>query len=158
MRWLSGAGRILLGESGEPVRGVGISMDVTETPHIGAAFSAGAEDGSHRTAGRRRGARLQQSVDGDSGVLCDQLLRRTSSLDDPRQADITEIQKAGMRAAGLTRQLLAFSRKQIIEPTRLDLNVVVTDMQAMLRRLIGKEVNDWCWASTRVGAPDGRPR
>ena len=38
-----------------------------------------------------------------------------------------------MRAAGLTRQLLAFSRKQIIEPTLLDLNVVVADMQAMLR-------------------------
>ena len=42
-------------------------------------------------------------------------------------ADIAEIHKAGVRAAGLTRQLLAFSRKQIIEPTLLDLNAVVTD-------------------------------
>ena len=39
------------------------------TPHAGGAVSAGAEDGSHRTAGRRRGARLQQSADRDSGVL-----------------------------------------------------------------------------------------
>ena len=60
--------------------------------------------------------------------------------DDPRQADIIEIQKAGTSAAGLTRQLLAFSRKEIIERTVLDLNVVVADMQAMLGRLIGEDV------------------
>jgi two-component system, cell cycle sensor histidine kinase and response regulator CckA len=59
---------------------------------------------------------------------------------DPHQADITEIQKAGARAGGLTRQLLAFSRKQIIEPTLLDLNVIATDMRAMLGRLIGEDV------------------
>ena len=59
---------------------------------------------------------------------------------DPRRADIREIQDAGTRAAGLTRQLLAFSRKQIIEPTRLDLNDVVADMRAMLGRLIGEDV------------------
>ena len=51
-----------------------------------------------------------------------------------------EIKRAGERAAGLTRQLLAFSRKQIIEPTLLDLNVVVTDMRAMLGRLIEENV------------------
>jgi two-component system cell cycle sensor histidine kinase/response regulator CckA len=59
---------------------------------------------------------------------------------DPRQADIAEIHKAGTCAAGLTRQLLAFSRKQIIEPVRLDLNVVVADMREMLGRLIGETV------------------
>src|ERR1700730_11229039 len=59
---------------------------------------------------------------------------------DPRQADIVEVQKAGTSAAALTRQLLAFSRKQIIEPTRLDLQVVVAEMRAMLGRLIGDDV------------------
>jgi len=59
---------------------------------------------------------------------------------DSRQADIAEIHKAGTCAAGLTRQLLAFSRKQIIEPVRLDLNVVVADMREMLGRLIGENV------------------
>jgi CheY-like chemotaxis protein len=53
---------------------------------------------------------------------------------------MAEIQKAGESAAALTRQLLAFSRKQIIEPTLLDLNVVVTEMRAMLGRLIGEDV------------------
>jgi signal transduction histidine kinase len=59
---------------------------------------------------------------------------------DSLRADIMEIQKAGTRAAGLTRQLLAFSRRQIIEPTLLDLSSVVTDIRAMLGRLIGEDV------------------
>ena len=71
--------------------------------------------------------------------FCELLLTDLGS-DDPRHADIAEIQKAGARGAGLTRQLLAFSRKQIIEPTLLDLNVVVAGMQAMLGRLIGEDV------------------
>ena len=58
---------------------------------------------------------------------------------DPRRADITEIQQAGASGAGLTRQLLAFSRKQVIEPTLLDLNVVVADMREMLGRLLLSE-------------------
>ena len=60
--------------------------------------------------------------------------------DDRRRIDLTEIQKAGVSAAALTRQLLAFSRKEIIEPTLLDLNVVLADMRAMLRRLIREDV------------------
>ena len=46
----------------------------------------------------------------------------------------------GVRAAELTRQLLAFSRKEIIAPTTLDLNVVVADMRVMLDRLIREDV------------------
>jgi two-component system, cell cycle sensor histidine kinase and response regulator CckA len=71
--------------------------------------------------------------------LC-QLLRADLGSDDPRYADVVEIEKAGARGAGLTRQLLAFSRKQIIEPTLLDLNVVVAGMEPMIRRLIGEDV------------------
>lgn len=54
--------------------------------------------------------------------------------------DLLQIQKAGVRGAGLTRQLLAFSRKQIIEPTVLSLNAIVTDMRTMLGRLIGEDI------------------
>ena len=59
---------------------------------------------------------------------------------DPLRKDILEIQKAAERAASLTRQLLAFSRKQMIQPRTLDLNGVVSGMEGMLSRLIGEDI------------------
>jgi PAS domain S-box-containing protein len=56
------------------------------------------------------------------------------------RADIGEITRAAGRAAGLTRQLLAFARKQIIEPRVIDLNQLILEMDALLRRLIGEDV------------------
>jgi two-component system, cell cycle sensor histidine kinase and response regulator CckA len=59
---------------------------------------------------------------------------------DPTRIDLDEIRKAGERAASLTRQLLAFSRKQVLEPRPVDLNEVITQMDKMLRRLIGEDI------------------
>jgi two-component system, cell cycle sensor histidine kinase and response regulator CckA len=59
---------------------------------------------------------------------------------DPMQRNLGEIKKASERAASLTRQLLAFSRKQVLQPKVLDLNSVVPDMERMLRRLIGEDI------------------
>jgi PAS domain S-box-containing protein len=59
---------------------------------------------------------------------------------DPLRDPLTEIEKAGERAAGLTRQLLAFSRKQILQPGVLDLNILLGDMREMLERLMGEDV------------------
>ena len=59
---------------------------------------------------------------------------------DPVRAMIREIQKAAERAELLTRQLLAFSRKQILQPDVLDLNVLLADTRSMLGRLIGEDV------------------
>jgi len=139
VRWLSGAGRILLGEHGEPVRGVGISIDVTERRTLEAQFQQAQK---MEAVGRLAGGVAHDFNNLLTVILgfCE-LLLADRGPGDPRQADIAEIQKAGTRAAGLTRQLLAFSRKQIIEPTLLDLNVVVADMRSMLGRLIGEDVN-----------------
>ncbi len=137
-RWLSGGGRIHLGEHGEPVRGVGISMDVTERRTLEAQYRQAQK---MEAVGRLAGGVAHDFNNVLTAILgyCD-LLRADLGPDDPRQADLAEIQKAGMRAEGLTRQLLAFSRKQIIQPRVLDLNGVVADMQAMLDRLIGEDV------------------
>jgi PAS domain S-box-containing protein len=70
-----------------------------------------------------------------------ELLRPRLPLSDPGRGYLEEIRKAGDRAAVLTRQLLAFSRKQVLDPKVLDLNSVVAGMEGMLRRLISEEVD-----------------
>jgi two-component system cell cycle sensor histidine kinase/response regulator CckA len=65
----------------------------------------------------------------------------TLGPDSPMSGSLTEVQRAGERAASLTRQLLAFSRQQVLEPRVLDLNAIVTDTEKMLRRLIGEDVS-----------------
>ena len=59
---------------------------------------------------------------------------------DPKTKMVDQVRRASERAAALTRQLLAFSRQQVLEPVVLDLNAVVTDIEKMLRRLIGEDV------------------
>jgi PAS domain S-box-containing protein len=70
---------------------------------------------------------------------CELLLMRTAA-DGPTHDSLGEILKAAERAAALTSQLLAFSRQQLLAPRVVDLNLIVTDIQKMLRRLIGEDV------------------
>ena len=67
-------------------------------------------------------------------------LQRTDP-DDRLRGYLEEIKKAGERAANLTRQLLAFGRKQMLKPVPLNLNDVVSEMSKMLRRLIGEDIS-----------------
>jgi PAS domain S-box-containing protein len=138
IRWLSGSGRVHLGAHGEPLRGVGISIDVTERTIL---------EEQHQQSQRMEAiGRLAAGVAHDFNNLLTvilgycELLQEDLEPGDQRKADMAEIQKAGRSAAWLTRQLLAFSRKQIIEPTLLDLSAVLTDMRTMIGRLIGEDV------------------
>ena len=138
VRWLSGIGRVLVGRNNEPVRAVGISLDVTARHSL--------EERYHQAQKMEAIGRLAGGVAHDFNNLLTvilgycELLVDDIAADDPRRGDIAEIHSAGKRAETLTRQLLAFSRKQIIEPTLLDLSVLVAGMEAMLGRLIGEDV------------------
>ena len=69
-----------------------------------------------------------------------ELVRERVAHDREVVADVDEIRAAGERAVALTRQLLAFSRQQVMEPRTMDLNAVVAGMENMLKRLIGEDV------------------
>jgi two-component system cell cycle sensor histidine kinase/response regulator CckA len=69
-----------------------------------------------------------------------QLLLRRLEAQDPVRPELELIQEAAGQAAELTRQLLAFSRKQVLRPTVLDLNSAVAHLGAMLKRLIGEDI------------------
>jgi len=70
-----------------------------------------------------------------------ELLSLSLGEDNPLQGRVEEISKGGKHAASLTHQLLAFSRKQILQPQVLDLNGIIPNMEKMLRRLIGEDID-----------------
>lgn len=78
---------------------------------------------------------LLTAITGYSDLLLEDL-----APNDPRRLDIDEIRAAARRAASLTQQLLAFSRKQVLQPRVLSLNEVVTNAEKLLRRLIGEDI------------------
>jgi len=69
-----------------------------------------------------------------------EIVQQGTAADSPLRSCVDEMLKAGHRAASLTRQLLAFSRQQVMDPRVLDLNAVVKDMEKMLKRLISEDI------------------
>src|SRR5438128_7978785 len=86
-----------------------------------------------------------------------QLLLQVTPPGDVRREDVDEIRNAGLRAAELTRQLLAFSRRQVLAPKVLELNGVVANMDKMLRRLIGEDVELATTLHAEAGAVNADP-
>jgi len=78
---------------------------------------------------------LLTAINSYSDIIMDNL-----DIDDPTRQDVEEIQKAGERAAMLTRQLLAFGRKQIMQPKVININESIKDLLNMLRRIIGDNI------------------
>jgi len=75
----------------------------------------------------------------------------------PVRADIEHIEDASERAAGLVRQLLAFSRKQVLQPKNLDLNSIVLGLEKLLRRLIGEDIEMRTAVSAGLGTIKADP-
>ena len=138
IRWLSGAGRFFLGAHGEPLRGVGISLDVTERHTI---------DEQYRQALKMEAiGRLASGVAHDFNNLLTVILgfaefvTADPALPTQHVKDLAEVIKAAQSATTLTRQLLAFSRQQVLHAVPLDVNQVMTEMTGMLGRLIGEHI------------------
>ena len=79
------------------------------------------------------------------------LILNELEANDPMHHEINEVRKAADRAASLTRQLLAFSRRQVMEPKVLDLNAIVSNMEKLLRRLLGEDVELLIALNPKIG-------
>jgi PAS domain S-box-containing protein len=80
-----------------------------------------------------------------------ELLLGALEEDSPIRSDVAEIKIAGERAASLTRQLLAFSRKQLVEFKVLDLNAIMAESDKMLRRLVGEDIEFVTLTDSQLG-------
>ncbi len=125
-------------ESGQPARMLGSHVDITELTELQSQFLQAQK---MESVGRLAGGiahdfnNLMTAINGTADLAMLGLRG-----DDPLLADLREIRRAGDRAAMLTRQLLAFSRKQVLQPAVLRLSTLIGEMERMLRRLIGEDV------------------
>jgi PAS domain S-box-containing protein len=137
-RWLYTVKRPLLGPDGAAQQILGVSTDITDRKQ--------AEDQLRQSQKIEAIGQLAGGVAHDFnnlvGVIIGygDLLAKDLGPQHAGMRRVEQIRKAADRAAALTRQLLAFSRKQVLQPKVLDLNAVVTDFETMLRRLIPEHI------------------
>jgi two-component system, cell cycle sensor histidine kinase and response regulator CckA len=138
-KWILDRGKVLTRTSdGKPLRVIGTHTDITERRRMELQLRHGQK---MEAVGQLAGGiahdfnNLLQAILGYTEILLD-----TSPPDLPARAELGEIQRSANRAAELTQQLLAFSRRQVLEPRPIDLNLVVNDTLRMVRRVIGEYI------------------
>jgi len=146
VKYIRGKGLVLRGEDGNPERMLGINYDVTDSRH--------AEEERHKLESQLQQAQKMESVgrlaggvahdfNNMLGVILGHAELGLMQLEptNPVCADLKEISKTAERSADLTRQLLAFARKQTVSPKTIDLNDTITNTLKMLQRLIGEDIH-----------------
>jgi signal transduction histidine kinase/response regulator RpfG family c-di-GMP phosphodiesterase len=137
--WIGGRARTLRDPDDAPVRILGIGMDIADRKSLEAQFRQAQKI---EAVGQLAGGiahdfnNIMTVILGYSTMVLDGL-----PSDDRRHGQMEQVVKAGERAVALTGQLLAFSRKQVLQPTAVDLNALVDGMRPMLSRLIGEDVD-----------------
>ena len=136
--WFRDEGVLLYETEGQGLLMQGVMYDITERKRL--------EDQLRHSQKMEAVGQLAGGVAHDFNNLLmliqahNENLRERFAADDPARKDASEIENAVTRAASLTAQLLAFSRKQVLRPKVLDLNVVLADVSEMLHRLIGENI------------------
>ncbi len=124
-------------KDGQPSVVRGIYRDITERKKVEEQLRRAER---MQAAGKLAGGVAHEVNNMMTGVIgFSEFLLRSLEEGDARRSDVEEIIKAGTRAADVTRQLLAFTRQQFLQPQVLDVNAVVGDMQKMLRRSLGED-------------------
>jgi PAS domain S-box-containing protein len=136
--WIHAQGDLLRDADGKPAKLLGTLLDVTGMKQLELELM---QSQRMEAVGRLAGGIAHDfnnllTVIGGYGDI---VLARLEE-EHPLYPKVTEIVRAAARAGDLTRQLLAFSRRQVLAPRKLDLNTVLLDMEKMLRRLIGEDV------------------
>jgi signal transduction histidine kinase len=125
-------------ETGQPIRAIGAITDLSERRELEEQFRQAQK---MEAVGRLAGGvahdfnNILMVITAYSEMMQDKL-----SPEDELQNSVAQVKKAAERAAALTHQLLAFSRKQVLLPRIIDLNSVVEDSMKMIRRLIGEDI------------------
>jgi signal transduction histidine kinase/CheY-like chemotaxis protein len=148
VRRLLSIGRVVEAERGRPARLVGSTIDVTERHAIEMHLRQSQKmDAISRLAGgvAHDFNNLLTVIQGYGQLLAEK------AADAKQASDIREVLHATDRASLLTRQLLAFSQQQVIDPIVLDLNEIVTSRMGLMRRLIGADVDLVIALGDRVG-------
>jgi PAS domain S-box-containing protein len=139
LRWVRGRTFPVRDDSGAVYRVVGVAEDITD---LRSAEARLAQAQKMEAVGRLAGG-VAHDFNNLLTVILGEVDQLSSELDaeTPEAGSVAEIRGAAERAAALTRQLLAFSRQQIIAPTVFDLTASVTGLGNMLRRLIGENID-----------------
>jgi two-component system, cell cycle sensor histidine kinase and response regulator CckA len=136
IRWLADQGRAVRDETGKLLYMTGVSLDVTERKHVEERLRQAQR---MEAVGQLAGGIAHEANNMMSVVLgCADYVLQRSDLSEPVRQDVEQIWKAANRTAGVTQQLLAFSRRQVLQPQVLDLNDTIRDLEPILSRTLGE--------------------